>query len=67
MPGKFDLNSIATQNTQTACTLQLLVKPFGLGGGEEQEKGEGACGSMLRGAKVGATGTAWGKDKNFVY
>lgn len=40
VPGKFDLNSIATQNTQTACTLQLLVKPFGLGGGKE-EKGKG--------------------------
>lgn len=24
VPGNFDLNSIATQNTQTACTLQLL-------------------------------------------
>lgn len=24
VPGNFNLNSIATQNTQTACTLQLL-------------------------------------------
>lgn len=25
VPGNFDLNSIATQNTQTPCTLQLLI------------------------------------------
>lgn len=25
VPGNFDLNSITTQNTQTPCTLQLLV------------------------------------------
>lgn len=53
MPGKFDLNSIATQNTQTACTLQLLVKPLGWGVGRGGQEGE-KYGRMLRGGGPGA-------------
>lgn len=36
VPGNFDLNSIATQNTQTACTLQLLRYNLLWGGGRQQ-------------------------------
>lgn len=43
VPGKFDLNSIATQNAQTACTLQLIPFSFGQ---QEKEKEQGGCGKI---------------------
>lgn len=67
MPGKFDLKSIATQNTQTACTLQLLVKPFlDWVAGESREE-RGSAGAMFCGLEGLITGGCGGPGHRILY